>query len=160
MAQPVPERFPEVTIRPMVMGDIEACATIVGETPLWRDRYGISQIRAAALLQGAIDRKEGLLIADEQGVPIGFAWYLMKGAFGRSGYLRLLAVRTDRRNSHAGAALLEAVEGAVGQDLFILVSDFNTDARRFYSRHGYKEIGQIPGYILPDVTEIILWRRK
>jgi ribosomal protein S18 acetylase RimI-like enzyme len=155
------ERYPDnVTIRIMKTADIAACAAIVGETPLWRERYGISTGRAETLFESAMERNDGLLVADANGEVIGFAWFLARGAFGRSGYLRLIGVRSDHRNSRAGGALLNAVESAVGDDLFVLVSDFNTDARRFYERHGYNVIGMLPGYLLPDVTEVLLWRRK
>ena len=156
----IPERFPDIIVRPMEPQDMGDCAIIVGETPLWKEHYGLTSARAETLFSGAMDRKEGLLIAEEAGRVIGFAWFMLRGAFARSGYLRLIGVRAERRNSSAGAALLQAVESAAGDDLFILVSDFNTDARRFYKRHGYEEVGQLPGYILPGVAELILWRRK
>ncbi len=158
--QQAPERYPDMTVRPMEPKDIGDCAAIVGETPLWKEHYGLTSARAETIFAGAMDRKEGLLVAEEVNSVIGFAWFTTRGGFARSGYLRLIGVRADRRNGHAGAALLQAVESAVGDDLFILVSDFNTDARRFYKRHGYEEVGQLPGYILPGVAEIILWRRK
>lgn len=156
----MPERFPDLTVRPMLDADVDACARIIGETPLWRDRYGISTARCQALLQAAMTRNDGLLVAHDVQEVVGFAWFITKGAFGRSGYLRMLAVRSDRQNRSAGASLLQAVESAAGDDLFVLVSDFNTDARRFYQRHGYGEVGQLNGYVLPEVNEVVLWRRK
>ena len=55
-----------------------------------------------------------------------------------------------------GAALLQEVEArATSSDLFLLVSHFNEGAQRFYRRMGYEQIGAIPGYVLPDVTELI-----
>jgi hypothetical protein len=47
----------------------------------------------------------------------------------------------------------------VSSDLFLLVSDFNHDAQRFYQRQGYQQIGAIPGYVLPDVSELIFRKR-
>ena len=58
--------------------------------------------------------------------------------------------------------LLEETERTVRKvcnDLFLLVSDFNKAAQRFYQRNGYQQIGAIPGYVLPDVTELIFWKR-
>jgi len=61
-----------------------------------------------------------------------------------------------------GAALMQSVEEAaskVSHELFLLVSDFNTDAQRFYQRQGYQQVGAIPGYVLPDVTELLYWKQ-
>ncbi len=85
-----------------------------------------------------------------------------RGAFGRSPYLRLIGVRPDCTDLGIGAALLAAVEDqarAISNDVFLLVSDFNADAQRFYRRHGYEQIGAIPGYVLPDVTEFLMRKR-
>jgi ribosomal protein S18 acetylase RimI-like enzyme len=55
-----------------------------------------------------------------------------------------------------GAELLAEVEArAESRDLLLLVSDFNEGAQRFYRRMGYQQIGAIPGYVLPDVSELI-----
>jgi ribosomal protein S18 acetylase RimI-like enzyme len=83
-----------------------------------------------------------------------------EGAFGRSAYLRLIGVRPDKARSGIGAQLLNHIEQSIsGTDLFLLVSDFNRDAQVFYRRQGYEQIGAIPGYVLPDVTELIFRKR-
>lgn len=148
-----------VRVRPMVPGDVPGCAAIVGATPLWSERYGVTAPRAVRLFEAAFERKEGLLVAETEGI-VGFAWFLLHGGFGRSGYLRLIGVDPARRGAGAGALLLAAVEAAVGDDLMVLASDFNAGGRRFYERHGYREVGRLPGYVLPGVDEIIYWRRK
>ena len=54
------------------------------------------------------------------------------------------------------AALIAAADArAQSSDLILLVSDFNEGAQRFYKRMGYEQIGAIPGYVLPDVAELI-----
>lgn len=148
-----------IQVRPMVPGDVPRCAAIVGATPLWSERYGVTEQRAMRLFETAFERKEGLLVAETEHV-LGFAWFLLRGGFGRSGYLRLIGVYPARRGAGAGALLLAAVEAAVGDDLVVLVADFNAGAQRFYERHGYREVGRLPGYVLPEVEEIIYWRRK
>ena len=61
---------------------------------------------------------------------------------GPVGLLDELYVVPDRRNHGLGSALLAAVEGAVrshgGELLEIQVDGEDTDARRFYERHGYR----------------------
>ena len=148
------------TVRPFRADDVAPAASIIADTPLWRDRYAIDLQRAQGLLRAALDRGDGLIAAENAGTLAGFAWYVAKGAFAKSGYLRIIAVSPAQRGGGVGAAVLTAVESAVGGDLVILVSDFNDDAQRFYQRHGYAEIGRLPGYVLPGVAEVILWKRR
>lgn len=157
MADATPEL--PVHVRPMVPGDVPGCAAIVGATPLWSERYGVSAQRAVRLFDTAFERKEGLLVAETDRI-VGFAWFLLRGGFGRSGYLRLIGVDPSYRGEGVGALLLSAVEAAVGDDLMVLASDFNEGARRFYERHGYAAVGRLPGYVLAGVDEIVYWRRK
>jgi len=41
-------------------------------------------------------------------------------------------------------------------NLFACVSDFNTEARRFYGKNGYQEIGPIPNFLIPGSAEILM----
>jgi hypothetical protein len=36
-----------------------------------------------------------------------------------------------------------------------MVSDFNTRAQQFYASRGYKQVGNVPAFVLPDVAEQI-----
>ena len=84
---------------------------------------------------------------------------IARGAFGRSAYLRMIGAQPGYAGGGVGAALLAGAESTAGDQLFLLVSDFNADAQRFYLRHGYTQIGAIPGFVLPDVDELIFWKR-
>lgn len=127
-------------------------------TPLWQ-RYGVTPEKAQAQFEQALARHDVLLVADyEARKAVGFAWCVIGGAFGRSTYLRLIGVNPELTGTGIGATLLEAAEriaAKAGEDLFLLVSDFNEGAQRFYIRQGYEQVGAIPGYVLPDVTELI-----
>ena len=52
-----------------------------------------------------------------------------------------------------------AITMTIGLTTAALVSDFNTDAQHFYERHGYVRAGALAGLVLPDVTELIYWKR-
>ncbi|MEZ4668311.1 MAG: N-acetyltransferase [Anaerolineae bacterium] len=152
-----------VDIRPMTSADIPPIVQWLVELPLMR-RYGLTAERAVGQFEKALVHKDLLLAADvgEHDAACGFAWCLPQGAFGRSVYLRLIGVHQTQTGAGIGSALLEAVEessAALSDDLVLLVSDFNHDAQRFYQRHGYQQIGSIPGYVLPDVNEFIYWKR-
>lgn len=151
----------ETSIRAMIPSDIPILAGWMTETPLWQ-RYGLTVERATANFEAALTAGDWLLTADGETAAQGFAWAMAKGVFGRSPYLRLIGVHPDTVGSGIGAGLLNAIERmavAVSSDLFLLVSDFNHDAQRFYQRQGYEQIGVIPAYVLPDVSELMFRKR-
>ncbi len=98
---------------------------------------------------------------------LGFARVLLgpdrgSGQFGRGGYLRLIALRPGHGGKGVGARLLAAVEDAVRvchPDLFLLTSDFNHGAQRFYERAGYVRVGALPDFVHAGITELIYWKR-
>ena len=150
----------EPAVRPFAVADAARCGDIVGATPLWQ-RYGLGAERAAAMLAGAASAGDPVFVVEEDGRVEGFAWLMEKGAFGR-GYLRLIAVSPERRGRGYGERLLAAVEAratAIAPDFYLLVSDFNVDAQRFYQRCGYVQVGRIPDMVAPGVAELIYVKR-
>lgn len=147
-----------MNIRPLNAEDVTVVAAWVVTIPLWQ-RYGASAEVLAQRLLMALDT-DLILTADTDDQAVGLAWCVPQGGFGRSAYLKMLGVRPDQAGTGVGAALLSALEATVAShDLFLLTSDFNVDAQRFYQRQGYEQIGAIPGYVLPDVTELIYRKR-
>ena len=150
-----------VVVRPFRSSDATACGAIVGATPLWQ-RSGLGAERAAAILSAAAEHGETVLVLEVDGAVEGFAWIDRRGAFGRSAYLRMIAIAPARRTAGLGTQLMhafEAVAAMEGPDAFLLVSDFNVDAQRFYRRLGYRDVGRVPGYVMAGVDEILMWKR-
>lgn len=124
-----------------------------------------------AALAGSARPSETLLVAlssaetdaPEPPVLYGIARVAHSGMFGSfGGYLKLIAVSERAQGLGIGSVLLSHVEQTVlphSRDLFLLTSDFNEAAQRFYDRHGYREVGRLPGYVRPEITEVILWKR-
>jgi ribosomal protein S18 acetylase RimI-like enzyme len=147
-------------VRPFHANDGRACGAIVGATPL-RQRAGLGAERAATILTTAAERGETVLVLDDRG-PAGFAWIDARRVRAERAYLRMIAVAPDRRSSGLGARLMDAFETIAATEdghAFLMVSDSNADAQRFYRRRGYVEVGRVPGYVSPDVVEIVLWKR-
>lgn len=149
-------------IRPLHLSDIDVIVQWMLRIPLWQ-RYGFTVERGVAQFRRAYEQGSILLVADlpEQSA-CGFAWAKLNAAFAHSAYLQLIGVHPDFTSRGIGAALLKAVEDTVrphSSALFLLASDFNEAAHRFYQRQGYTQIGRIPGYVLPDVDELIFWKR-
>jgi ribosomal protein S18 acetylase RimI-like enzyme len=73
-------------------------------------------------------------------------------------YLELLAVLPDHQGRGIGSAVLRwlEAEGGASRNLWVAVSAFNEPARRFYARHGFVEIGTVPGLVRDGFDEILL----
>ncbi len=148
----------EATVRPFVPGDAAACGATVAATPLWH-RYGLTGEALAARLCATQDVVH---VAEAEGRVLGFAWVMRRGAFGRSAYLRLIAVEPSLRGQGVGERLLRAFEATAlesSPDAFLLVSDFNLQAQKFYRREGYEEVGRLDAFVLPDVAELVFRKR-
>lgn len=92
----------------------------------------------------------------------GLARFYVSGQFGNGGYLRLIALRPGCEGRGIGTLLLRAVEDAVrahSSSLFLLTSDFNHGAQRFYAREGYAPVGALPDFARAGITEQIFWKR-
>lgn len=145
----------------MTSADIPACAHLMAESPLWV-RYGVTVASATARFESGLAEGATLLVADVDGTVGGFVWCAVRGAFARSGYIPLIGVQPGSTGQGLGALLLEHAEAHFSQtssDVFLLVSDFNTSAQRFYQRQGYRQVGAVPDYVLPGVSELIYWKR-
>jgi GNAT superfamily N-acetyltransferase len=60
-----------------------------------------------------------------------------------------------------GAALLAAAEAesrAWANHLALLVTTDNAGARRFYARHGYRHVGNLPALADPALDEALYWK--
>jgi ribosomal protein S18 acetylase RimI-like enzyme len=75
----------------------------------------------------------------------------------------LIGVNLAFQGQGVGDALMDAAEEIMFEktkDIFLLVSDFNDGAQRFYQRRGYAQVGALTGYVLPDVVELIFRKTK
>lgn len=151
-----------VVIRPLHPDDVQACAEIMAATPLWRD-YGLDVQRSRAIWESGLSLPTETLrvgIIDEQ--IVGFLWYSLRGTLFHGGYLRFLGVGDHYRSQGIGAILLRAAEAHIAEHsrhVFLLAAQTNVAAHRFYQREGYQLVGQLPGYVKPDLTEYIFWKR-
>ena len=148
-------------IRPLTREDVPALAAALAGLPLMV-RYGRDAAALARSLEAALGRGEGLLVEEEAGTLRGLAWFLPAGTLALGGYLRLIAVVPGAEGQGTGRALLRAFEAETARrsgHAFLLVSDFNEGAIRFYEREGYARVGPLPGLVLPDVAELLYWKR-
>jgi GNAT superfamily N-acetyltransferase len=138
--------------------EIDALADAVAPQPLLQ-RYEVDIPKLALALHEAQQQGQ-LLVAEEDGRALGFAWFLPDGTFASGGYLRLIALVPGCEGRGLGAALLDEVERRVApRPLFLLVSHWNQGARRFYASRGYSEVGTLPGFVRADTDEVICFKK-
>lgn len=151
-----------MTFRALQPADVSVVAAIMAANTLWQ-RYGITREAAARRLQAGLDSGATVVVAEMNGVTAGFVWYVVGGAFQRSGYIMLIGVDSGRQGQGIGHALLDHAETALfatAGSILLLVSDFNTAAQSFYHRRGYVQVGAIPDYVIPGVAELIFFKRQ
>ena len=117
-------------------------------------RRGSAEI---AILEGI--RQENLYVALIGEECVGFTYIIPKGAFHSFPYLHIIAVKEECRNKGIGKALLdysEKIAYEMADRFFLVVADYNPDAKRFYERNGYQQVGKIPNLYRTGVTEYML----
>ena len=146
----------------MLLNDVADIARWVAATPLWQ-RYGVTADAFAQRLRDGVASRATLYVAENDHAVVGFLWLAERGAFNRSGYVQLIGVRPGERGSGVGRALMQFAEAqtfAQGRDLFLLTSDFNTAAQKFYERLDYHCVGKLDDYVIAGVSELIYWKRR
>ena len=124
-----PSKESSWSILPMTESDVEACADLVGRSEFFR-KYDFSAERATVLLRQALaDPGSDLLVIRKQ-------------------------------SGHSGKALMTAIESKYlsNRGIFLLVTEGNTAARRFYESLGYGFIGTIPDFVKRGLNECIYFK--
>ncbi|MBM4259382.1 MAG: GNAT family N-acetyltransferase [Deltaproteobacteria bacterium] len=150
-----------MSARSLQPADIRPLSEALALLPLMQ-RYNRPANAIAESLESALARGDGLLVFDDGNGAQGLSWFLFSGTFGLGGYLRLMAVSPYAHRKGIGSELLIAYEAAVAtqsRHTFLLCSDFNVDAQRFYERHGYVQVGRLPSLVVFGVDELVYWKR-
>jgi ribosomal protein S18 acetylase RimI-like enzyme len=139
---------------------LAACGQIVEQLELFK----IYQYGGAAaqrhLRQALLEERADLLVVLQGATVAGFVWFVPRGAFDRSGYLRLIAVDKRFTGQGVGQLLLDELERkhlAQG-GIVLLAAASNTGAHRFYERRGYQQVGLLPDYTKPSLHERIYYK--
>jgi ribosomal protein S18 acetylase RimI-like enzyme len=143
---------------------LDPIANLMVASPLLRDYRMTGRIARAGLARGFRERETILVALDEDAV-VGLAWFIQTRALDRAMYLQLLLVAESHQSRGLGASLLargERQARASGcRHMVMLVTKTNRRARSFYERHGYAHIGDLPGFVRPEITETLYlksWR--
>ena len=78
-------------------------------------------------------------------------------------YLQLLAVLPTAQNRGIGAFVLRSLETEAvsdgGRHVWIMVSEYNGGARKFYVRNGYHAIADAPDVVRDGFIELLMRKR-
>ena len=143
------------SIRPYQAGDFAVVVRLLTELEPWK-RLGYTASDWTGLLAMPLQGREAFVLeADGHVVGIG----VLRLKFLVGDYLELLAVAASAQGQGNGGQLLSHIEGVAFQrakNLFVCVSDFNQQGRKFYERHGYREVGPIPDLLIQGSGEILM----
>jgi len=145
-------------IVPLRAEDVADCAYIMSENTLWQT-YDVTQAAAEAQLHDGLSSADArIMVARTDQSVKGFIWYYTKGTFHRGAYIRLIGVHPYHQGEGIGTQLMNVAEADIvtyTRHIFLLSSDFNQDAHRFYHRLGYNAIGALPNFAKEGISEMI-----
>lgn len=126
-------------------------------------RYFPSEGSARKLLEEGFNKDDIFVAIDNDGNCKGFVWVALNGMFHLYPYIHIIAVKSENRSQGIGRILLKFVEDKYFEKyskLFLVVADFNLDAKSLYERLGYNTIGDIPNLYRQGITETLMMRSK
>ncbi|GKX68257.1 GNAT family N-acetyltransferase [Inconstantimicrobium mannanitabidum] len=118
---------------------------------------------ARKALEEGFHKKEMYIAIDANGNCVGFIWFILGGIFHSFPYLHIIAVKEESRKYGIGKKLLQFFEESCFKDfskLFLVVADFNPDAKRLYESIGYTEVGIIPSLYREGITEHLMMKLR
>ena len=145
----------ESIVRPMTAEDRSAVIELLASSDPWK-RLGY-QANDWDQYFAPLPQGRDSYVVDQNGRVVGIV--VVRRKFLLGDYVELLGVADWVRGKGMGGLLLAYVEASAferAQNLFACVSDFNDQARHFYKKQGYEEIGPMPNLLIPGSAEILL----
>lgn len=139
---------------------IDDCENALVNSELGR-RYFLKKGSARKVLQEAFYQDNVYVALGENRNCVGFIWFVLNGMFHSFPYLHMIAVKEEYRDLGIGKELLKFFEEYCFEEyskIFLVVADFNTDAKRLYERTGYREVGSIPNLYRAGITEHVMMK--
>ena len=114
-----------------------------------------------AILEGL--EQGNLYIAISNKECVGFMFYRPKGIFHSFPLLHLISVKEKYRSKGIGRKLMSFLEVLAFENankIFFVVADFNPNAKRFYEKLGYRQVGEIPSLYRKGINEYLMMKEK
>lgn len=152
----------EITIIKGNINHIDDCEDALVNSELGK-RYISEKGKARKALEEGFHENDIYVAIDKNNDCKGFVWVIVNGIFHSSPYIHIIAVKSESRGQGIGKMLLKYIEDVYYQKyskLFLVVSDFNPDAKRLYKDIGYSAIGDIPDLYRKGITECLMMKSK
>lgn len=152
----------EISIVKGTMKNLDECVDALVNSEIGAVYFSPEQ-RARAFLQEGLSKGEVFVALDEHRNCVGYIWFTLNGAFYKFPYVLNIAIKNELRGRGIGKKLLSFFEDKgfeKASKLFLLVSDLNVTAKKFYHAMGYQEVGLIPDLIKKGVGECIMMKSK
>jgi GNAT superfamily N-acetyltransferase len=147
-------------IRSMSDADLPAIGALLAASQLLV-RYRVTPENAPHVVS-MVGEADLALVNDDDAGPNAFAWVsFAPSVLNGAAYLRLLLIADNAQHRGIGSALLQAVERHAREranHMYLLATSDNSGARRFYERHGYRHVGDLPGLVWPDLDEALYYK--
>lgn len=144
------------------MNHINDCEEALVDSELGR-RYFSKAGSARKTLEEGFSKEEIYVAVDMDNNCIGFMWFILGGAFHAFPYLHIIALKEESRNHGVGKKLLQYFEDVCFKDfskIFLVVGDFNPDAKRLYEKIGYTEVGCLPSLYREGINEHLMMKLR
>src|SRR5882724_11795047 len=148
----------QIAIRPLAdHAEAELCARMMDLSEPWLS-LGTGYRALFDLMRNPARER---YVASPDNRIAGFVVINMSGSL--TGYRQGICVAPGSGASGIGRLLMAHAETRIFRDtpnVFLMVSDFNAAARRFYERLGYRTIGEIPEYLVAGRSEILMRKTR
>lgn len=141
---------------------ISDCEEALNYSELGR-RYFASVGSARRALEEGFLKQEIYVALDSEHQCTGFFWVIQNGIFHSFPYLHIIAVKESYRNKGIGKVMMQYFEDLCFRShskVFLVVADFNPQAKKFYIELGYTEIGSIPGLYREGIDECLMMKTR
>jgi ribosomal protein S18 acetylase RimI-like enzyme len=148
----------ETKIKIAKKGQARECLLCAKSSDLW-NVYFKNNPAHEATIEEMISKKQVYVAINKNDKCVGFMGVINNGCFYKFSYLATLAVKKRYRNKGVGKDLVnkfETIGFKKADRVFILVSDFNKTAQKFYRKLGYKKVGNIPNLFKKGISENLL----
>jgi len=152
----------EIKLKTAKKEHVQDCIDCAKHSNLWEAYYKSNPL-VENNIKKAITKKQIYVALNKNDNCIGFMGIIHNGCFGEFSYLSALAIKRRYRSKGIGKQLIHRFEDIGFQKadkVFILVSDFNKEAHKFYKGLGYKKVGNIPDLFKKGISEHLLIKYK
>lgn len=152
----------EITVIKGSINYIDDCEEALVNSELGK-RYFSEKGSAQKSLEEGFNENDIYVAIDNNNNCKGFVWVILNGIFHSFTYIHIIAVKSESRGQGIGKILLKFIEDVYYKKyskLFLVVADFNQDAKRLYIDVGYSIIGDIPDLYRKGITECLMMKSK